>query len=340
VFRLALPTAEYTEGDAVAAFHRELLPALASLPGVESVGGTSVLPMQGNSNTFFEIPGREVASLRERPLTEIRFVFPDYFEAMGTPMVRGRKFGEQDLPDAPPVVIVNQELAELYWPNEDPIGKQIHMWEETRTVVGVAGNTLDTDQYPRPMTFLSAYQNPRRNMSLAVRTSGEPISIVESVRAGVLALDPNLPIYGVTSMGDFMKEARGGDTIMAKIMGVLAGVALVLAIVGVYGVMAYSISQRTREMGIRMALGAQRGNVRGLVLRQGSALAAIGIAVGIGIALLVTRSLAVFLYGVSPFDPTVFGTVALLLLLSSIGATYLPARRATLIDPIEALRTE
>jgi len=141
-------------------------------------------------------------------------------------------------------------------------------------------------------------------------------------------------------MADLMKEARGGDTIMAKIMAVLAAIALILAVVGVYGVMAYAISQRTREMGIRMALGAQSGTVRALVMRQGGALAAAGIVVGIGIALLVTRGLATFLFGVSPFDPVVFSGVALLLLLASLGATYLPARRATQVDPIEALRTE
>ncbi len=339
-FRLSPPQSEYRDQDAVARFYKGLLPTLAALPGVEAVGGTSLLPMQGNSNTFFEIPGREVGSLRERPLTEIRTVFPDYFAAMGTPLVRGRAFGDQDLPDAPAAVIVNQEFAERYWPNEDPIGKQILLWDQTRTVVGVTGNTLDDDQYARPMTFLSAFQNPRWNMGLVVRTTGAPSSVAERVRTAVLGLDPNLPIYRAMTMEDLMEDQRGGDTIMAKIMAVLAAVALVLAVVGVYGVMAYAISQRRREMGIRMALGAQQGNVRGLVMRQGTTLAAIGIVMGIGIALLVTRSLATFLFGVSPFDPVIFAGVALLLLFASVGATYLPARRATQVDPIEALRTE
>jgi putative ABC transport system permease protein len=340
VFRLALPQAEYRDGDAVAAFYRELLPTLSAIPGVESVGGTSLLPMQGNSNSFFEIPGRDIGSLRERPLTETRIVFPDYLTAMGTPLLKGRTFGDQDLPDAPSVVIVNQALVEHYWPDDDPIGRQMLLWGETRTVVGVARNTLDNGPYPRPMTFLSAFQDPRWNMALVVRTRGEPSALADRVRAAVLGLDPNLPIYGVTTMKDFMKEQRGGDTIMAKIMAVLAAVALVLAVVGVYGVMAYSISQRTREMGIRMALGAQQGTVRALVIKQGAALAAIGIGAGIGAALLVTRSLATFLFGVSPFDPVVFGAVALVLLLASLGATYLPARRATQVNPIEALRAE
>ena len=296
--------------------------------------------MYGNNNTFFEIPGRATKGLREHPLTEIRTVFPTYFAAMETPLLRGRTFSDDDVPGSPPVVIINQQLANLYWPNEDPIGKQMELWGETRTVVGVAGNTLDTDQYPRPMTFLSAFQDPRWNMSLVARTRGDPSSVAPGVRAAVLSLDPNLPVYGVTPMSEVMKQQRGGDTIMAKIMAVLAIVALVLAVVGVYGVMAYSISQRTREMGIRIALGAGRGNVRALVLRQGTMLAGVGIVIGVGIALLVTRSLATFLFGVSPFDPVVYSAVTLLLLLASVGATYLPARRATRVDPIQALRAE
>jgi len=259
---------------------------------------------------------------------------------MATPLVKGRAFGEQDVPESPPVVIVNQRFADLYWPNEAPIGKQILLWDEMRTVIGVTGNTLDTDQYPTPMTFLSAFQHPRWNMSLVARTRGDPSAVVPNVRAAILSLDPDLPLFGVTTMSDLMKVQRGGNTIMAKIMAVLAVVALVLAVVGVYGVMAYSISQRTREMGIRIALGAGRSNVRALVMRQGSMLAGVGIVIGIGIALLVTRSLATFLFGVSPFDPVVFTGVALLLLLASMGATYLPARRATQVDPIEALRAE
>jgi putative ABC transport system permease protein len=340
VFRLALPQTKYRDGDAVAEFYRGLLPTLSAAPGVESVGGTSLLPMQGGSNTFFEIPGRDLGSLRDRPLTEYRTVFPDYFTAMGTPILRGRPFNDQDVSAAPLVVIVNQFLAERYWPNDDPIGKQMVLGTEPRTIVGVVRNTLDNGPYPRPMTFVSAFQRPRWSMNLVVRTRGAPLSLVGSMRAAVLNRDPDLPIYGVTIMSDFMKEQRGGDTIMAKIMAVVAAVALVLSVVGVYGVMAYSISQRTREMGIRMALGAQRGTVRALVIKQGAVLAAIGIVGGIGIALLVTRSLATFLYGVSPFNPVVFGAVALLLLLASLAASYLPARRATEVNPIEALRAE
>jgi len=339
-FRVALPVAQYTDAEAVDGFYRELLPTLEALPGVESVGGTTLLPMTGSSNTLFEIPGQEVVSLTQRPLTDFRMVFPNYFTAMGIPLLRGREFTDEDRPESQAVVIVNEALVRQHWPDEDPIGKQIAFWGVTREIIGVVANTLDGGSEARPMTFMSAFQYPRWGMAIAVRTQGEPSSIAESVRTAILGLDPNLPMYRVISMEDLMTEQRGGDTIMAKIMAVIAVVALVLAVVGVYGVMAYSVSQRTREMGIRMALGAQRGRVLSLVIRQGAVLGAIGVLVGLGIALVVTRGLSTFLFGVSPFDPIAYSTITLFLLFASVGATYLPARRATQVDPLEALRTE
>lgn len=190
------------------------------------------------------------------------------------------------------------------------------------------------------MAFMPVEQIPFRNASLVIRTSGDPNSFVESVRSEILRLDPQLPVYQARSMKDHMSEQQGGNSIMAKIMAVLALVALVLAVVGVYGVMAYSVSQRTQEMGIRMALGAQPRAVLIMVIRQGAMLALAGVVIGTGIALVVTRGLATFLFGVSPFDLTAFGGVAATLLLSGLGATVLPAHRATQVDPVEALRYE
>jgi len=339
-FRLALPDEEYPDSLAVDRFFRELLPRVSSIPGVVSAGGTTMLPMQGNNNTFFEIPGRESASLEQRPLTEVRWVFPEYFNAMGTALVAGRAFGNEDRMDTRPTVIVNEELADRHFPGEDPIGKQVEYWGVTREIVGVVRNTLDVGQFPRPMTFMSAHQYPRSDMSMVVRATGEPLALVEGIRQEVLRLDPDLPIYAVKTMEGHMNEEQGGNTIMAKVMSVLALVALVLSVVGVYGVMAYSVSQRTQEMGIRMALGAQRRSVLGMVVRQGTILALSGIVLGVIMAALVTRSLAIFLFGVSPFDPMTFGGVSLTLLVSGVAATYIPARRATQVDPLEALRYE
>jgi predicted permease len=338
--RLALPEQQYPDDETVAGFYRELLPILRSIPGVESVGGTHILPMQGNSNTFFEVPGRDYASLRQRPLTEFRTVFPEYFTAMGTPMLSGRQLNDQDRPETQPVVVVNQRLVDLFFPDEDPIGRQIEFWGETREIVGVVHNTLDVGQNPGPMTFMSAFQHPVRSISLVVRTVGDPLSVIENVRREILRLDPDLPVFRAMSLEDHMNEAQGGNTIMAKVMAVLAFVALILSVVGVYGIMGYWVSQRTRELGVRMALGAQPQDVLVMVVRQGAQVTLIGIAAGIVIALLVTRSLSVFLFGVSPFDLMTFGGVSFILLVSALGATFLPGRRATRVDPLEALRYE
>jgi putative ABC transport system permease protein len=321
-------------------FYQELLPQLAAIPGVESVGGTNIFPVSGNSNSFFEIPGREVPSMQDRPLTEVRTVFPGYFSTMGTALLTGRRLGDQDRSDTRLVVVVNEELVERHFPGEDPVGKQINLWGETREIVGVTQNTLDIGQYPRPMTFMPTTQNPNRSMGMVVRTTGDPYSVVEPARSEVQRLDPDLPLYQARSFVDRFNEQQGGNTIMAKIMGVVALVALALAVVGVYGVMSYTVSQRTQEVGIRMALGAQRGNVLRMVLRQGTILALIGVVIGIGLAALVTRSLSIFLFGVSPFDLLTFGAVSLTLLASGVGATYIPALRATKVDPLEALRYE
>jgi putative ABC transport system permease protein len=340
-FRLALPNTDYPDGESLTEFYRQLLPGLASIPGVESVGGTTMLPMQGNNNTFFEVPGMETPDLEHRPLTEVRLVFPGYFETMGISLMRGRALTDQDRTDTRPVVLVNQELVDRYMPGEDPVGKQLGaVWGETRTIVGVVENTLDVDPNARPTTFMPVLQRPQSGMSFVLRTAGDPSSVVEQLRAEVLRLDPRLPVYGVRSLEDHVSEQQAGNFIMAKIMAVLAVVALVLAVVGVYGVMAHSVSQRAQEVGIRMALGAGRGSVLGMILRQGTMLAAIGIGVGLLIAAAVARTLSIFLFGVSPYDPTTFATVAVLLLCSGIVATYFPARRATKVNPVEALRSE
>jgi putative ABC transport system permease protein len=339
-FRMALPAQQYPDSLTIESFYRELLPTLQAIPGVESAGGTTILPMRGNSNSFFEIPGRESANLQQRPLTEVRRVSPGYFQTMGTALVSGRDLGLDDRFGTRSVVVVNEELVERFFPGEDVVGKQINLWGLEREIVGVVRNTLDVGQYPRPMTFMSAFQYPASGMSMILRTAGEPMLLAEEARSAVMGLDPDLPIYRVITMEDHMNEQQGGNTIMVKIMGVLALVALVLAVVGVYGVMAYSVSQRTQELGIRLALGAQPLNVLTMVVRQGAILALIGIAAGVGLALLVTRSLAVFLFGVNPYDFMTFGAVSLALLLSGLGATYLPARRATKVDPLEALRYE
>jgi ABC-type antimicrobial peptide transport system permease subunit len=217
---------------------------------------------------------------------------------------------------------------------------QLDYWGETREIVGVIENTMTLHDRTRPMIFMSAGQSPRNSLSLAVRTYGEPIALVESVRDEVAELDSSLPLYRVMSMADVVKEGRSMDTLMAKLMAAIAIVALILSVTGVYGVISYSVAQRTQEMGIRMALGARCGSVLGLVLRQGVLLTCLGIAIGVGTASLTARGMSLWLFGVSPFDAVSFGASIAVLLVASVAASYFPARRVARLDPLKVLRYE
>ncbi|MGB5673664.1 MAG: FtsX-like permease family protein, partial [Gemmatimonadota bacterium] len=240
------------------------------------------------------------------------------------------------------VIIINEVLAERHWPGEEPIGREIVFGETTSEIVGVAANTGVASSTPgeRPMVYVPVYQVGRRNLGYLVESDAPLESLFESVRAEVRAVDSNIPAYSIRPLKDVIDESLGGDTIMAKIMSVVAVIALVLALAGVYGVMAYSVSQRRQELGIRMALGAQDGNVVGMIMRQGMTLAAIGIVVGLGLAFAMAKGVSFFLFGVSPFEPATYGGMAVALLLSGVLATYFPARRATKVNPVEALRAE
>jgi putative ABC transport system permease protein len=339
-FRLSLPQSEYRDGESVRGFYRPLLQQLEALPGVESAGAISFLPMQSRSNTLYDVPGQEAPTPQQRPLAEYRFLMPGYLETMDIVSAQGRYFDERDRPDTRPVVIVNEMLAELHWPNEDPIGKQVEFWGETREIVGVVENTIVYDQLIRPMILMSALQAPRNSMSVVLHTSGEPNALVDAVRSEVSSLDPNLPLYRMMSMKQVVAESRQMDTLMAKMMAAMAIVALVLSVAGVYGVISYSVAQRTQEMGIRMALGARDRSVLGLVLRQGVLLTGIGIAVGIVFASLIARGMSLWLFGVSPFDAVSFGASITVLLGASLAASYFPARRVAKLDPLKVLRYE
>jgi len=201
-------------------------------------------------------------------------------------------------------------------------------------------NTIVYDQVTRPMIYMSAFQAPRNSMSVVLHTLGEPTALVESVRSEVSSLDPSLPLYSLMSMKQVVSESRQMDTLMAKMMAAMAIVALVLSVAGVYGVISYSVAQRTKEMGIRMALGAREGSVLGLVLRQGAALTGIGIVIGVFTAALVARGMSLWLFGVSPFDAVSFGAAIVILLGSGIAASYFPARRVARLDPLKVLRCE
>ncbi|MFC1639545.1 ADOP family duplicated permease, partial [Gemmatimonadota bacterium] len=238
--RISLPQSEYSDGESVSGFYRALIERMRTMPNVESASGVSALPLQDSWNTLYEIPGQEAPTPQQRPLAQYRYVLPGYFDTMEIAPVIGRNFDERDRPDTRPVIVVNEMLADLHWPDEDPIGKQIHLWGATREIVGVVENTMTLHDRTRPMVFTSALQSPQNSMSLVLRTTSEPASLVESIRTRVAALDPNLPLYRVRSMKEVVKEGRSMDTLMAKLMAAMAVVALVLSVAGVYGVISYS----------------------------------------------------------------------------------------------------
>jgi len=341
-FRVALPRQEYPDEAAVVAFHEELTERLEALPGVESVGATSILPSQGNNSWYYTLPGDDVKTDQDRKVTNILEITPGYFEAMDVPIVRGRGFERSDREGTRDVIVINEVLAARHWPNEEPIGREMVFGNTTSQIVGVARNTgvASTTPGELPMVYLPVNQTGRRNLAYLVESEAPLSSLIESIRAEVGAMDPDIPAYNMRPLKEIIDESLGGDTIMAKIMSVVAVIALVLALAGVYGVMAYSVSQRRQELGIRMALGARDGDVVGMIIRQGTILSAIGIVIGLGLAFAMARGVSFFLYGVGAFEPATYAGMAAALLLAGVVATYFPARRATHVDPVEALRAE
>jgi putative ABC transport system permease protein len=337
-----LPEDQYPDSEALGDFYTRLSARLASLPGVTAVGGTSILPTQGNSVTPYVLAGEDFNDQTHRRLLNFRYILPGYFEALNIPVLRGRAIEERDTATSRPVVVVNQSFVERHWPHGDPIGQRIVTSRGSWEIVGVIANTREhpTSAGGEVLAFFPALQGTSRYMNFAIEATVPLDTLIEPVRAALRSVDPTIPAYDLMPFTTLIDRSLGGDTIMAKIMGALAVIALVLALGGVYGVMAYSVSQRTRELGIRTSLGARRADLVSMVMRQGMATALVGVTIGIAAALAATRGLARFLFGVSPFDPVTFGSVAGVLLLAALAATFFPALRASRVDPVVALRTE
>lgn len=347
--QLTLPPATYPEPHQRAGFFQQLLGRLASLPGVESVGGATGLPLGNNGNqTSFSIEGQPPPPPGEIPLVEIANVSTDYFKTMRIPLLRGRIFTDQDHSETPQVIVIDQLFAERYWPGEDPLGKQIRFGGVSSqnpllTVVGVVGRVmmegLDNNSN-RVQGYRPYLQGPWNGFSVVLRTKSEPTSLASSVRQEVLNIDGNQPIFNIRTMEQIRSESITPRRLTTILLSIFAGVALLLATVGIYGVMAYSVSQRTHEIGIRIALGAARRDVMRLVVGQGMLLASLGVGLGLGGAFLLTRWMSNLLFGVSATDPMTFGGIAALLTGVAFAACCIPARRAMSVDPMVALRYE
>ncbi|HET7840262.1 MAG TPA: FtsX-like permease family protein, partial [Terriglobia bacterium] len=286
------------------------------------------------------LPGAALSSSTTVIMSRLITVSPGYFYTLGIPVLKGRTFTNHDAERAPKVVVVNEALARHLWPTEDPIGKQL--FRDNMTVVGVVGNTRHEglSEDTEAEFYVPYLQLPGNSMQLAVRTAGEQDSIVSAVRAQVKDVDPDQPLYHVATLQQVLSESLAPRRFNMLLLGIFAGIALTLAMVGIYGVMAFSVTQRTHEIGIRMALGAERRSVLGLIVRQGLRLALLGVALGVAGAWALTSFLSSFLFGVAPRDPATFVLVSLALVAVSILACYIPARRATRVDPMVALRHE
>jgi putative ABC transport system permease protein len=359
-FRLDLPRNKYPTNEQQIAFFQELTERLRALPGVQAAAFSSQIPLLQNGRQLsFTIEGQPEPAVGERPSMEVSTVSPDHFRVLGIPVVRGRSFTDQDnrdhlrnlperrqgerRPSAMNVVIIDEEFSRRYWPNGDPIGQRIRANGATMTVVGVVRRVkirgLD-EQGGFVQAYFSALQESARGRTVTVKTTLPPETLVAALRQQVLALDPDQPIYGLQTLEELRDRSLQGRRVGTSLLGIFAGVALTLAVIGLYGVLAYTVTQRTREIGIRMALGAQRADVLGLVIRQGLNLAVLGAVLGVPGAFGLTRWLTALLYEIKPTDPLTLLTTPLLVIGVALLACWLPARRAAKVHPMEALRYE
>jgi putative ABC transport system permease protein len=348
VASIGLPGSRYSDNQQRIAFFNQLSQQLSALPGVQAVGATQSLPLGGDYVLGFIIQGRPPAAPGEDRSTNYYSVTPGYFKAMGIPLLRGRLFTEQDNGQAPSVAVINEAMAKHYFPGEDPIGKRIHVTqgpENFREIVGIVGDVKQygLDQDTPVQTYTPYLQMPFSSMTVVARTAGDPLSLSAALRSQVLSIDKQQPVASIRTMEQILYNSLANQRFSMLLLAIFAVVALVLAAVGIYGVMAYAVTQRTHEIGIRMALGASQSKVLKLVIRQGMLLTVIGVALGLASAFtlsILLTSFSTLLYGIQATDPVTYAGISLLLTLVALAACYIPALRATKVDPMIALRCE
>ena len=365
-FSVSLPQKKYATEEQQAAFYNRLLENIRALPGVESAAAASGLPLGNNGwQTSFMIDGRPVPPRDQVPLMEACLVTPDYFKAMNIPVLRGRVFTDRD--DRSHIagrdlsklnenqraiagmnsIVIDEDFAKRYWPNEDAVGKYVRLGTESDApkleVLGVVGRvkmeSLNQNS-DRVQGYFPFNQTPDTGMTVIVKGASDPNQLIASVRGAIREVDPDQPIYSVRTMNEIRAESVAGERLNLTLLSLFAGIALVLAIVGIYGVMSYSVTQRTHEIGIRMAIGARPRDVFKMVLGHGMKLTLLGVVIGLGSAFALTRLMETMLFGVEPTDKLTFAAISIMLIMVALLACYLPGRRATKVEPTISLRYE
>jgi putative ABC transport system permease protein len=343
--KVSLPEAKYSAPEQKSQFFAQLLERVRALPGVESAGAALSLPFPGDDILFpIRVEGQPAPPAGDENTINYQVVTPDYFRAMRMPLVAGRDIAASDGARAPGVVVLNESAARRYFAGESPVGKRVALGGDATplTVVGVVGDVRQRalDAQPKAEAYVSYLQSPFGFMGVAVRTAGDPSNLIGAVRGAVAVVDPQVSSGNVHTMRELMSESLARQRSTSLLAGAFSLVALLLATVGIYGVISYTVTRRTREIGIRIALGANRRDVLGMIVSQGMGLALAGVGAGLVASFALTRALSSLLYGVSASDPIVYAGVSLLLTAVALVACYLPARRATRVDPMIALRCE
>jgi putative ABC transport system permease protein len=353
-FDLPMPADRRPQPEQMLAFYRQMLEKVQALPGVTSASVSTGMPVYGaNFGMDFDIVGKEVADRSQRPGSRFNMVTPGYFQTFGIRILRGRAFTEADIAGGMPVAIVNSELVKKFFPDVDPLTQRISVDQliagvaklgppVTWQIVGVYENVRNRDPKDgnSPEINVPFPQSPWPGVLMAVRTVGDPASMSKSISAVIQSMDPDLPMADVKTMDQILDESIGGDRFAAVLFGTFAAIALILAAFGIYGVMSFAVAQRTHEIGLRMALGAGSSEVLGMILKEGMTVGGIGLLIGFAGAWGAGKAMRSLLYGIGAIDFTAFSAVAAVLLLSALLACYLPARRATQVDPMVALRQE
>jgi putative ABC transport system permease protein len=348
---VTLLPSKYPADEQVAQFYSQILERAATAPGVLSAGAISELPLSGgNTGDYFTIEGRPAIAKEAEPLTEYRVVTPRYFESMSIPFLSGRDFVESDTRQSPNVVVINDAFAHQHFAAENPLGHRMKLQGQEREpflIIGVVGNVRDIglDEQPTPEAYVPFLQDPlsqtyQRSMTIVARTKSDPREVAGSLRSALTSIDKSLPVYEIKPMTEYLRDSLSRRRFNLVLLSVFGAVALLLAAVGIYGVISYGVTQRTHEMGIRMALGAQPRDVLKLVVRQAMLVALGGVAIGLLASLALTRLMKGLLFSVSVTDPLTFAAITLLMTLIALLACLIPARRATKVDPLVALRYE